>query len=130
MAGVNGKGPPGCVREGRKGSGMTEGKRRDFGLDNENRKDTAPAGSERQIQLTVNHSEDDGTIDLAAVFYNMKRRRRLFVWVLVLCLVPAIVQIVSPEFADSLRTGSALYSYVMQMDFLNVQKFVTSLVGG
>ena len=50
--------------------------------------------------------------------------------VLVMSLVPTIIQIVSPEFADSLRTGSALYSYVMQMDFLNVQKFVTSLVGG
>ena len=56
--------------------------------------------------------------------------RGLVVVVLVLCLVPAIVQIVSPEFADSLRTGSALYSYVMQMDFLNVNKLVTSLVGG
>jgi len=56
--------------------------------------------------------------------------RGLVVVVLILCLVPAIVQIVSPEFADSLRTGSALYSYVMQMDFLNVNKLVTSLVGG
>ena len=56
--------------------------------------------------------------------------RGLVVVVLVLCLVPAIVQIVSPEFADSLRTGSVLYSYVMQMDFLNVSKLVTSLVGG
>ena len=56
--------------------------------------------------------------------------RGLVVVVLVLCLVPAIVQIVSPEFSDSLRTGSALYSYVMQMDFLNVNKLVTSLVGG
>ena len=56
--------------------------------------------------------------------------RGLVVVVLVLCLVPAIVQIVSPEFADSLRTGSALYSYVMQMDFLNVNKLATSLVGG
>ena len=56
--------------------------------------------------------------------------RGLVVVVLILCLVPAIVQIVSPEFADNLRTGSALYSYVMQMDFLNVNKLVTSLVGG
>jgi uncharacterized membrane protein required for colicin V production len=56
--------------------------------------------------------------------------RGLVVVGLVLCLVPAIVQIVSPEFADSLRTGSSLYSYVMQMDFLNVNKLVTSLVGG
>lgn len=56
--------------------------------------------------------------------------RGLVVVVLVMCLVPAIIQIVSPEFADSLRTGSALYSYVMQMDFLNVRTLVTSLVGG
>ena len=56
--------------------------------------------------------------------------RGLVVVVLVLCLLPAIVQVVSPEFADNLRTGSALYSYVMQMDFLNVKTLVTSLVGG
>ena len=56
--------------------------------------------------------------------------RGLVIVVLVMCLVPAIVQIVSPEFADSLRNGSALYSYVMQMDFLNVKTLVTSLVGG
>ena len=56
--------------------------------------------------------------------------RGLVVVVLVMCLVPAIIQIVSPEFADSLRTGSVLYSYVMQMDFLNVRTLVTSLVGG
>ena len=56
--------------------------------------------------------------------------RGLVIVVLVMCLLPSIVQIVSPEFADSLRTGSALYSYVMQMDFLNVKTLVTSLVGG
>ena len=56
--------------------------------------------------------------------------RGLVVVVLVMCLVPAIIQIVSPELADNLRTGSALYSYVMQMDLLNVNKLVTSLVGG
>ena len=56
--------------------------------------------------------------------------RGLVMVVLVMCLLPAIVQIVSPEFADSLRTGSVLYSYVTQMDFLNVNKLVTSLIGG
>ena len=56
--------------------------------------------------------------------------RGLVVVVLVLCLLPAIIQIVSPEFADSLRTGSVLYSYVTQMDFLNVNTLVTSLIGG
>ena len=56
--------------------------------------------------------------------------RGLVMVVLVLCLLPAIVQIVSPEFADSLRTGSVLYSYITQMDFLNVGTVVTSLIGG
>ena len=56
--------------------------------------------------------------------------RGLVMVVLVLCLLPALVQIVSPEFAESLRTGSALYSYVTQMDFLNVGNLVTSLIGG
>ena len=56
--------------------------------------------------------------------------RGLVMVVLVMCLLPAIVQIVSPEFADNLRTGSVLYSYVTQMDFLNVNRLVTSLIGG
>ena len=56
--------------------------------------------------------------------------RGLVIVVLVMSLVPMIIQIVSPELADSLRTGSVLYSYVMQMDFLNVNTFVKSLVGG
>ena len=56
--------------------------------------------------------------------------RGLVVVVLVLCLLPAIVEIVSPDFAESLRTGSVLYSYVTQMDFLNVGTLVTGLIGG
>ena len=56
--------------------------------------------------------------------------RGLVVVVLVLSLLPAIVQIVSPEFADSLRAGSKLYSFVTQMDFLKVNNLVASLIGG
>ena len=56
--------------------------------------------------------------------------RGLVIVVLVLALLPPIVQIVSPEFADSLRTGSVLYSNVSQMDFLNVGTLVKSLIGG
>ena len=56
--------------------------------------------------------------------------RGMVMVVLVLCLLPPIIQIVSPEFADNLTTGSALYSFVMQMDFLHVKNLVTSLVGG
>ena len=54
---------------------------------NENRKDILPTDPNRQIQLVVNRAdEDDATIDLGNVFYNMKARKRLFAWVLVLCL--------------------------------------------
>ena len=56
--------------------------------------------------------------------------RGLVIVVLVLCLLPALVEIVSPDFAASLRTGSVLYSYVSQLDFLNVGTLVTGLIGG
>lgn len=58
---------------------------------NENRKDILPTDSNRQIQLVINRAnENEDTIDLGNVFHNMKTRRRLFVWVLVLCLVVGI----------------------------------------
>ena len=61
----------------------------DTALDlNEQKKDlNRPEEPSRQIQLVVNRPEtEEVTIDLANVFFNMKRRRRLFAWVLVLCL--------------------------------------------
>ena len=46
---------------------------------------------DRQIQLVVNRPEsDETTIDLGNVFLNMKKRRRLFAWVLVLCLLVGV----------------------------------------
>ncbi len=55
---------------------------------NENRTELMPAEDGKQINLVVNHTgEAENTIDLGRVFLNMKNRRRLFAWVLVLCLV-------------------------------------------
>ena len=46
---------------------------------------------DRQIQLVVNRpASNETTIDLGMVIYHMKRRRRLFAWVLVLCLLIGI----------------------------------------
>lgn len=60
-------------------------------MDNENREDTLQTDPNRQIQLVLNQPEtDETTIDLGNVFHNMKVRRRLFAWVLVLCLVVGI----------------------------------------
>ena len=75
---------------------------------NENRKDILPTDPNRQIQLVVNHTgEDEATIDLGNVFHNMKVRKRLFAWVLVLCLTIGICaplllyQISKPELTVS-----------------------------
>lgn len=58
---------------------------------NENRTDILPKDGDRQIQLVVNRgSEEDNTINLGNVFHNMKMRRRVFAWVLVLCLTIGI----------------------------------------
>ena len=59
---------------------------------NEQRNDSGlPKEPDRQIQLIVNQPDnDEGTIDLGNVFHNMKQRRKLFAWVLVLCLLLGI----------------------------------------
>lgn len=58
---------------------------------NENRTDILSTGPKQQINLVVNRPDtDETTIDLGNVFYNMKVRKRLFAWVLVLCLVVGI----------------------------------------
>lgn len=60
-------------------------------MDNgENRMDMLPKENDRQIQLVVNNSQEEHTIDLGNVIHNMKLRRRLFAWVLVLCLTVGI----------------------------------------
>ncbi len=56
----------------------------------ENNENKLPVEKERQIQLVVNSNQDDGTIDLGNVFRNMKLKKRIFAWVLVLCLVVGV----------------------------------------
>ena len=56
---------------------------------NENRTNLMREDNERQIQLVVNNQEEE-TIDLGNIFYNMKLKKRVFAWVLVLCLVAGI----------------------------------------
>ena len=58
---------------------------------NENRTDILPTDPNRQIQLVLNQTgEEEDTIDLGNVFHNMKLKKRLFAWVLVLCLTVGI----------------------------------------
>ena len=56
----------------------------------ENNENMLPVEKERQIQLVVNSNQEEGTIDLGNVFRNMKLKKRIFAWVLVLCLVAGV----------------------------------------
>ena len=57
---------------------------------NENRMDMMSAGNDRQIQLVVNNNQEEDAINLGNVFHNMKQKKRIFAWVLVLCLILGI----------------------------------------
>ena len=55
--------------------------------------------------------------------------RGLVVAILLLCIVPSVITLISPELTQSLLAGSTLYSFVSQLDFLNVANMVTQLIG-
>ena len=56
--------------------------------------------------------------------------RGLVICVLVLNLVPMLVQIVAPDFAQSLIGESVLMNFVTQADLLNVNTLMRTLIGG
>lgn len=67
---------------------------------------------DRQIQLVVNNSDSDGTtIDLGNVFHNMKLKKRIFAWIMVLCLVIGV--------------AAPLLLYQFTKPFLTVSSVVT-----
>ena len=49
--------------------------------------------------------------------------------VLLLCIVPSIASLIAPELTQSLIAESTLYSFVSQLDFLNVSSMITQLIG-
>lgn len=79
-------------------------------MDNENKKDLIPSDSGKQIQLVVNRPEtDEVTIDLGNVFRNMKVKRRLYAWVLLLCLLLGLsVPLVMYQFSKKPLTVSSV----------------------
>ncbi|MBR0367438.1 MAG: CvpA family protein [Clostridia bacterium] len=56
--------------------------------------------------------------------------RGVVVCILVLYLLPAVAQIVSPEFAQNLTSTSVLMNFVKSFDFVNVGQTITRLIGG
>lgn len=79
-------------------------------MENENRKDLIPSDSGKQIQLVVNRPEtDEVTIDLGNVFRNFKQKRRLYAWVLLLCLLLGLsVPLVMYQFSKKPLTVSSV----------------------
>ena len=55
--------------------------------------------------------------------------RGLVVAVLLLCMLPSIVSVISPELTEGLLSQSALYGVVSQLDFLNVSGMISQLIG-
>ena len=76
---------------------------------NENRKDLLPVGNDRQIQLVVNNNQEADAIDLGSVFRNMKLKKRIFAWVLVLCLTLGLcAPLLLYQFSHSMLTVSSV----------------------
>jgi len=55
--------------------------------------------------------------------------RGIVVAVLMLCILPSVVSLISPELTQSLISGSMLYTFISQLDFLSVANTVAQLIG-
>ena len=56
--------------------------------------------------------------------------RGLVVVVALMFLLPSLVQIMSPEFANQLTSGSKLYGFINSIDLLHVVNMLKGLIGG
>ena len=55
--------------------------------------------------------------------------RGLVFAVLLLCIMPSVISLISPELTQTLISGSRLYSIVSQLDLLGVTAMVAQLIG-
>ena len=55
--------------------------------------------------------------------------RGLVFAVLMLCIAPSVISLISPELTQTLISGSTLYSFVSQLDLLGVTAMVAQLIG-
>ena len=56
--------------------------------------------------------------------------RGVVICILLLNLLPAVAQIVSPEFAQNITSTSVLMNFVKSFDLINVGQTITRLIGG
>lgn len=55
--------------------------------------------------------------------------RGVVIVVLILCILPGVISLISPELIQTLLTESRLYSFVSQLDLMNVAGTVAQLIG-
>ena len=55
--------------------------------------------------------------------------RGLVVAALLLCLVPSVASLISPELMQGMLDESALYGFITQLDFMNVKGMINQLIG-
>ena len=101
-------------------------------MDNsENRNQPLSLDQNRQIQLVVNHAdEEEDTIDLGNVFRNMKLKKRIFAWVLVLCFTIGVcVPLLLYQFNKPMYTVSSVVTlrYEVQIPGNTEYKLVSDL---
>ena len=95
---------------------------------NENKTVLLPPEPNRQIQLVVNHTGEEDSIDLGNVFHNMKLKTRIFAWVLVLCLAVGVcAPLLLYQVSHSMLTVSSIVTLNYNIPTKNGYKAVTDL---
>ena len=95
---------------------------------NENRTDILPTGSDRQIHLVVSNNQDEDSIDLGKVIQNIKLKKRIYAWVLVLCLTVGIcAPLLLYQVSHSMLTVSSVVTLNYTIPTKNGYKAVTNL---
>lgn len=74
-----------------------------------------------QINLIVSNPEDEHTVDLGRVFHNMKLTKRLWAWVLVLCLVVGIcAPLLLYQFGEHFLTVSSVVTLRYEVEEVGI----------
>ena len=96
---------------------------------NENRTEILPTEQNRQIQLVLNHDGgEEDSVNLGNVFRNMKLKKRIFAWVLVLCVVAGIcAPILLYQFTQPELTVSSIVMLRYEVGNSRSKKLVSDL---
>ncbi len=72
-----------------------------------------------QINVVVNRQGEDDSVDLMRIFHNMKVTGRVYVWVLILCLIAGVC---APLFLYQMKDSNLRVACVVTMDYDVIDK--------